>query len=123
MSISLLELLGESRRPRVLLVGDMILDRYQYGTTRRISPEAPIPVLDSTRRELRLGGCGNVAANLAHGFNWVVGFVLQQAFVHPSFGDENIIDLHPIALFVQLLELMSLLVCFEHSEVCSRPLP
>jgi len=49
----------------VLLVGDMILDRYQHGSTQRISPEAPIPVLAATREELRLGGCGNVAANLA----------------------------------------------------------
>ena len=65
MSAPLRALLGSTRRPRVLLVGDMILDRYQYGETRRISPEAPIPVLAATREELRLGGCGNVAANLA----------------------------------------------------------
>jgi len=65
MSSALLPLLSPSEHPRVLLVGDMILDRYQHGSTHRISPEAPIPVLAATREELRLGGCGNVAANLA----------------------------------------------------------
>jgi D-beta-D-heptose 7-phosphate kinase/D-beta-D-heptose 1-phosphate adenosyltransferase len=57
--------LRPERAPRVLLVGDMILDRYQHGATERISPEAPIVVLAATREEHRLGGCGNVAANLA----------------------------------------------------------
>ncbi len=57
--------LHPSRPPRVLLVGDMMLDRYQHGHTERISPEAPVVVLAATREELLLGGCGNVAANLA----------------------------------------------------------
>ncbi len=57
--------LRPERKPRVLVVGDMILDRYQYGSTTRISPEAPIPVLAASHEEDRLGGCGNVAANIA----------------------------------------------------------
>jgi len=65
MSANLLELLSSTERPRVLLVGDMILDRYQHGKAYRISPEAPIPVLAASHEELRLGGSGNVAANLA----------------------------------------------------------
>lgn len=65
MTRALVRLLHPPRPPRLLIVGDMILDRYQYGTSTRISPEAPIPVLAATREELRLGGCGNVAANLA----------------------------------------------------------
>ena len=65
MSRSLMSLLTSGQRPRVLLVGDMILDRYQHGVTQRISPEAPIPVLAAERDEHKLGGCGNVAANLA----------------------------------------------------------
>ena len=65
MNPSTWSLLSSGKRPRVLIVGDMILDRYQHGETRRISPEAPIPVLAATTEELRLGGCGNVAANLA----------------------------------------------------------
>ena len=51
-------------QPRILIVGDLILDRYVSGSVRRISPEAPIPVLAADRREERLGGAGNVAANL-----------------------------------------------------------
>jgi D-beta-D-heptose 7-phosphate kinase/D-beta-D-heptose 1-phosphate adenosyltransferase len=51
-------------RPRVLIVGDLILDRYVWGSVERISPEAPIPVLAARASEERLGGAGNVAANL-----------------------------------------------------------
>lgn len=50
--------------PRVVIVGDLILDRYMIGDVTRISPEAPIPVLAVKSNELRLGGAGNVAANL-----------------------------------------------------------
>ena len=47
-------------RPKVLVVGDLILDGYVYGDVERISPEAPIPVLSVTRREKRLGGAASV---------------------------------------------------------------
>jgi D-beta-D-heptose 7-phosphate kinase/D-beta-D-heptose 1-phosphate adenosyltransferase len=50
--------------PRILIVGDLILDRYVWGQVERISPEAPIPVLTARHTEVRLGGAGNVAANL-----------------------------------------------------------
>lgn len=49
---------------RVLLVGDLILDRYIYGDAERISPEAPVPVLRKRHDEERVGGAGSVAANL-----------------------------------------------------------
>ncbi len=51
-------------RPRVLIVGDLILDQYVSGDVTRISPEAPIPILTARRSEERLGGACNVAANL-----------------------------------------------------------
>ena len=51
--------------PRVLVVGDLILDRYLWGDVDRISPEAPIPILNVTRQESRPGGAASVAANLA----------------------------------------------------------
>jgi D-beta-D-heptose 7-phosphate kinase/D-beta-D-heptose 1-phosphate adenosyltransferase len=57
-------LLALLARPRVLVVGDLILDRYVAGEVERISPEAPIPVLHARSAEDRLGGAGNVAANL-----------------------------------------------------------
>jgi D-beta-D-heptose 7-phosphate kinase/D-beta-D-heptose 1-phosphate adenosyltransferase len=50
--------------PRVLLVGDYMLDRYVYGDVERISPEAPVPVLKVVKREARVGGAGNVAASI-----------------------------------------------------------
>jgi len=49
----------------VLVVGDVMLDRYWYGDASRISPEAPVPVLLFTGEEVRLGGAANVAANCA----------------------------------------------------------
>ena len=53
------------RRARVLVVGDVMLDRYWFGDVSRISPEAPVPVVHVTRNEDRLGGAGNVARNAA----------------------------------------------------------
>ena len=49
----------------VLVLGDIMLDRYVLGEVRRISPEAPIPVLRAERRRSVLGGAGNVAQNVA----------------------------------------------------------
>jgi len=51
--------------PKVLVVGDFMLDVYIYGDALRISPEAPVPVLKVTQTEYRCGGAGSVAANLA----------------------------------------------------------
>ncbi len=50
---------------RVLCCGDIMLDRYIYGTVNRISPEAPIPVLSIERESNMLGGAGNVVRNVA----------------------------------------------------------
>jgi rfaE bifunctional protein kinase chain/domain len=50
---------------RVLVVGDVMLDRYWFGDVSRISPEAPVPVVRIERREERLGGAANVARNTA----------------------------------------------------------
>ena len=53
------------RNARVLVVGDVMLDRYWFGDVERISPEAPVPVVKVTRTEERLGGAANVAWNMA----------------------------------------------------------
>ncbi len=50
---------------RVLVVGDLMLDRYWHGSTSRISPEAPVPVVHVQDNEQRVGGAGNVALNIA----------------------------------------------------------
>ncbi len=49
---------------RVLVVGDVMLDSYIWGRVDRISPEAPVPVVNIQHREVRLGGAGNVVLNL-----------------------------------------------------------
>jgi D-beta-D-heptose 7-phosphate kinase/D-beta-D-heptose 1-phosphate adenosyltransferase len=59
------EVLGSLGRARVLVVGDLILDRYVFGRVDRVSPEAPIPVLRVESDETRLGGAGSVAHDLA----------------------------------------------------------
>lgn len=51
-------------RVKVLVVGDVMLDRYWFGEVERISPEAPVPVVRVARREDRLGGAANVARNI-----------------------------------------------------------
>ena len=48
----------------VLVVGDVMLDRFVHGSVDRVSPEAPIPILRLSRQEVMLGGAGNVARNL-----------------------------------------------------------
>ncbi len=49
----------------VLIIGDLIVDRYLKGTVERISPEAPVPVVEVSDEELRLGGATNVANNIS----------------------------------------------------------
>ena len=49
---------------RILVLGDIMLDRYFWGQVDRISPEAPVPVVNVSRRSARLGGAANVVANL-----------------------------------------------------------
>ncbi len=58
------DLLERARTVRVLVVGDLMLDRYIFGRVERISPEAPVPVVHVTGESLAVGGAGNVAANV-----------------------------------------------------------
>ena len=50
---------------KIFCLGDLMLDRYIIGTTNRISPEGPIPVLDVKKEVKMLGGVGNVVRNLS----------------------------------------------------------
>jgi len=65
MSMALIQIMERLWRVPVVLVGDLMLDRYLYGNAERLSPEAPVPVLHYQREELGLGGAGGVAADLA----------------------------------------------------------
>lgn len=57
--------LPDFSRARLLVVGDVMLDRYWFGDVSRISPEAPVPVVKVERSEERPGGAANVARNAA----------------------------------------------------------
>ena len=61
----LAQLVRRFARAHVLILGDVMLDRYVSGTASRLSPEAPIPVLRPTARRATLGGAANVALNIA----------------------------------------------------------
>src|SRR5438874_12291145 len=52
-------------KAKILCLGDLMLDRFAYCETERISPEAPVPVLLLKRSQSMLGGAGNVARNVA----------------------------------------------------------
>jgi rfaE bifunctional protein kinase chain/domain len=67
---------------KVLIVGDVMLDRYCWGNASRISPEAPVPVVNLVKKEVTLGGAANVAAN-------VVGLNAQALLVGVVGNDED----------------------------------
>jgi rfaE bifunctional protein kinase chain/domain len=59
-----LQLIQRMKSSRVVVVGDIMLDRYLIGDTERLSPEAPVPVVTVRERHAALGGAANVAANV-----------------------------------------------------------
>ncbi|MEW6214227.1 MAG: D-glycero-beta-D-manno-heptose-7-phosphate kinase [Nitrospirota bacterium] len=58
------KLLSEFRKKKILVIGDLILDRYIWGKVNRISPEAPVPIVEVTDENFLLGGASNVANNI-----------------------------------------------------------
>src|SRR3989442_13303118 len=64
MSADLIELVQNLGQPRVLVVGDLMLDRYVWGDAERISQEAPVILLRADKKEERLGGAASVATML-----------------------------------------------------------
>ena len=65
MANPLIEIMENLGRPKVLVVGDLILDRYIWGNAERISQEAPVLLLHADQREERLGGAASVASMLS----------------------------------------------------------
>ena len=59
------EILGAFARKRILVIGDVMLDEFLWGRVTRISPEAPVPIVEVRRRAAYPGGAANVARNLA----------------------------------------------------------
>lgn len=58
------ELFNSFSQKKVLVIGDVMVDAYMWGNVNRISPEAPVPIVSSKKRENRLGGAANVARNI-----------------------------------------------------------
>ena len=58
-------LTGRFSNCRILLLGDVMLDEYVWGDVRRVSPEAPVPVVEFQHESYSAGGAANVAANMA----------------------------------------------------------
>src|SRR3954468_12233609 len=65
MPTRLIELVEHLKGRKVVLIGDLMLDKYVYGDAERLSPDAPVPVLQYRKEDARLGGAGRVAADLA----------------------------------------------------------
>src|SRR5437667_6574001 len=59
------QILDKARQIRVLVLGDVMLDQFIWGSVSRISPEAPVPVVDFVRESFMPGGAANVARNLS----------------------------------------------------------
>jgi len=68
------EALGKFSKARVLVIGDLILDHFVWGKVERISPEAPVPVVEVEKESKLLGGAANVAHNI-RGPGWSGGAV------------------------------------------------
>src|ERR687888_1866443 len=64
VAADLIDLVNRLGQPRVLVVGDLMLDRYVWGDAERISQEAPVILLHADKREERLGGASSVATML-----------------------------------------------------------
>lgn len=58
------QIFNDFNRLKVLIIGDVMLDSYIWGSVDRISPEAPVPVINVKQRDFRLGGAGNVVVNV-----------------------------------------------------------
>lgn len=58
------EIFQSFNKLRVLIIGDVMLDSYIWGAVERISPEAPVPIINVKKRDVRLGGAANVALNI-----------------------------------------------------------
>ena len=101
LDMSIDELFEQFDKLRVLIIGDVMLDSYVWGHVERISPEAPVPIVRFDRRELRLGGAGNVLLNVqALGAEAIIcsvigadapGDQLEQALCHRGLNCEGLI--------------------------------
>src|SRR5271163_2620196 len=91
----LTEILGTFPSRKILVIGDLMLDEFLWGKVTRISPEAPVPVVDIQRRASYPGGAANVARNLASlgaksGLAGIIGEDVPGQHLVQLLGDEGI---------------------------------
>jgi D-beta-D-heptose 7-phosphate kinase/D-beta-D-heptose 1-phosphate adenosyltransferase len=114
-------------KARVLVVGDVMLDRYWSGSTSRISPEAPVPVVKVTDIENRAGGAGNVALNIASltSSASLLGFVgkddnaraLEETLIHDNIQTQfSAFDSHPTITKLRVLSRHQQLIRLDFEE-------
>ena len=77
------EIIKNFKGKNILIVGDIVLDRYIFGEVKRISPEAPIPIIEVNKESCILGGAANTANNIsALGANAIImGTIGKDIFV------------------------------------------
>ena len=85
-----------NKKPNILVIGDLMVDHYLYGKVDRISPEAPVQVVDIQREELLMGGAGNVINNLISlgakvGVCSVIGDDEGGEFLHERLGQKGVV--------------------------------
>jgi rfaE bifunctional protein kinase chain/domain len=94
----LLPFISQFRNARIMVIGDLMVDEYIWGSVSRISPEAPVPVVSVTSESLRLGGAGNVVNNIhaLGGKVWIGGVVGSD-----EMGRKIFQDLHKMGIDTQ----------------------
>lgn len=91
----LIPFISRFKNTRIMVIGDLMIDEYIWGSVSRISPEAPVPVVSVTSESLRLGGAGNVINNIhALGGKVLIGGVVGG----DEMGRKIIQDLHKMGL-------------------------
>lgn len=82
------DLSHQVKNVKILVVGDIMLDQYYWGSVKRISPEAPVPVVDIRNESIRLGGAGNVITNILGlgAIPIIIGVVGEDHYAGKCFG-------------------------------------
>ncbi len=85
-----------NKKPNILVIGDLMVDHYLYGSVDRVSPEAPVQVVDVKREEILMGGAGNVINNLLSlgakvGVCSVIGDDEGGEFLHERLGQKGVV--------------------------------
>ncbi|MFZ2640420.1 MAG: PfkB family carbohydrate kinase [Verrucomicrobiia bacterium] len=116
------KLLAEFRRRRVLVVGDVMIDQFLYGNVARISPEAPVPVVEVAREEWHPGGAANTARNVSSlgGGALLVGRVGTDAAadqLRRLLQEENV-DARGLLRMKELPTIRKTRIIAQHQQIC-----